>query len=55
MGHGGMGRHENDRGRTRLLTGGSLYNFDERWNPQKLEETLLLLLLGREVQKTKFI
>jgi hypothetical protein len=37
------------------LTGGNLCNFDERWNLQKLEETLLLLLLGREVQKTKFI
>jgi hypothetical protein len=28
------------------LTGGSFCNFNERWNPQKLEETLLLLLLG---------
>jgi hypothetical protein len=26
-----------------------LCNFDERWNPQKLEETLLLLLLGRDI------
>jgi hypothetical protein len=32
-----------------LLTGGSFCNFNERWNPQKLGETLLLLLLGIEV------
>jgi hypothetical protein len=30
------------------LTGGSLCNFNKRWNPQKLGETLLLLLLGRD-------
>jgi hypothetical protein len=27
------------------LSGGSLCNFDERWNPPKLRETFLLLLL----------
>jgi hypothetical protein len=31
-----------------LLTGGKPYNSDKRWNPQKLGETLLLLLLGRD-------
>jgi hypothetical protein len=31
------------------LTGGKLCNFDERWNPQKLGETLLLLLLGIDI------
>jgi hypothetical protein len=31
--------------------GGSLCNFDKRWNPQKLEETFLLLLLGKNFDK----
>jgi hypothetical protein len=39
-------RWRKESGRKPRLTGGSSCNFDERWNPQKLEETLLLLLLG---------
>jgi hypothetical protein len=39
-------RAENVTGYIFLLTGGKPCNFDKRWNPQKLGETLLLLLLG---------
>jgi hypothetical protein len=31
------------------LTSGSGRNFSKRWNPQNLGETLLLLLLGRDM------
>jgi hypothetical protein len=29
--------------------GGTTCNFDKRWNPKKLGETLLLLLLGIDI------
>jgi hypothetical protein len=44
-----MDRAETLRDYRISLTGGNTCNFDERWNPQKLEEILLLLLLGIDI------